>query len=48
MIDRIYDGKTQLSRTLQELVLAAEDVLDLDESGRSQATNYRDTIQSVM
>lgn len=30
--DRIYDGKTQLPKAFQELVLAAEDVLELDEA----------------
>lgn len=32
--DRIYDGKTQLPKAFQELVLAAEDVLELDEAKR--------------
>lgn len=36
VIDRIYDGKTQLPRAFQELVLAAEDVLDLDEEKRKR------------
>ena len=36
VIDRIYDGKTQLPRAFQELVLAAEDVLDLDEAKRKR------------
>jgi hypothetical protein len=34
--DRIYDGKTQLPKAFQELVLAAEDVLDLDETQRKR------------
>jgi hypothetical protein len=34
--DRIYDGKTQLPKAFQELVLAAEDVLDLDEAKRKR------------
>jgi hypothetical protein len=34
--DRIYDGKTQLPKAFQELVLAAEDVLDLDETKRKR------------
>jgi hypothetical protein len=32
--DRIYDGKTQLPKAFQELALAAEDVLELDEAKR--------------
>ena len=32
--DRIYDGKAQLPKAFQELVLAAEDVLELDEAKR--------------
>jgi hypothetical protein len=36
VIDRIYDGKTQLPRAFQGLVLAAEDVLDLDEEKRKR------------
>jgi hypothetical protein len=34
--DRIYDGKTQLPKAFQELVLAAEDVLDLDATKRKR------------
>ena len=34
VVDRLYDGKTQLPRAFQELVLAAETVLDLDEGKR--------------
>jgi len=30
VVDRLYSGKTQLERSLQELVTAAEEVLDLD------------------
>jgi hypothetical protein len=36
VIDRIYDGKTQLPKAFQELVWAAEDVLDLDEAKRKR------------
>lgn len=36
VIDRIYDGKTQLPRAFQELILAAEDMLDLDEEKRER------------
>jgi len=36
VIDRIYDGKTQLPRAFQELVLAAEAMLDLDEEKRKR------------
>jgi len=35
VVDRLYDGKTQLPKAFQELVLAAEDVLDLDEAKRA-------------
>src|SRR6266568_3895442 len=31
VVDRLYDGKTQLTRALQPLVLAAEETLQLDE-----------------
>lgn len=34
VVDRIYDGKTQLPSVFQELVWAAEEVLDLDEEKR--------------
>jgi hypothetical protein len=34
VIDRVYDGKTQLPKAFQELILAAEDVLDLDKEKR--------------
>jgi len=34
--DRVYDGKTQLPKVFQELVLAAEDVLGLDEVKRKR------------
>jgi hypothetical protein len=33
--DRLYDGKTQLTKALQPLVLAAEQTLQLDESKRA-------------
>jgi hypothetical protein len=36
VVDHIYNGKTQLPRAFQELVLAAEDVLDLDEEKRKR------------
>jgi hypothetical protein len=36
VVDRIFDGKTQLPRAFQELVLAAEEVLDLDEDKRKR------------
>jgi len=35
-VDRLYAGKRQLSTSLTELVLAAEDVLELDDTRRSQ------------
>jgi hypothetical protein len=34
VIDRLFDGKTQLTKALQPLLLAAEQTLDLDESKR--------------
>jgi hypothetical protein len=34
VVDRLFDGKTQLTRTLQPLVLAAEATLQLDEDKR--------------
>ncbi len=34
VVDRLYDGKTQLPKALQELVSAAAEVLDLDEIKR--------------
>jgi hypothetical protein len=34
VVDRLYDGKTQLPATLQELVQRAEEVLELDEAQR--------------
>jgi len=34
--EHLYNGKTQLDRSLQELVNAAEEVLDLDESRRQR------------
>jgi hypothetical protein len=34
VVDRLYDGKTQLPKAFQELVLAAENVLELDETTR--------------
>jgi hypothetical protein len=36
VIDRIYDGRTQLPKAFQELVLAAEGVLDLDRDRRQR------------
>jgi hypothetical protein len=36
VVDRLYDGKTQLPKAFQELVLAAENVLDLDETTRQR------------
>ncbi|RME60981.1 transposase [Candidatus Parcubacteria bacterium] len=36
VVDRLYDGKTQLPKAFQELVLAAEEVLDLDEEKRER------------
>lgn len=36
VVDRLYDGKTQLPRAFQPLVLAAEDMLDLDEAKRAR------------
>jgi hypothetical protein len=35
VVDRLFDGKTQLTRALQPLVLAAEETLQLDEEKRS-------------
>ncbi len=34
VVDRLFDGKTQLTRALQPLVLAAEETLQLDEDKR--------------
>jgi hypothetical protein len=34
IVDRLYDGKRQLDKSLPELVLAAEEVLDLSENKR--------------
>jgi len=36
VVDRLYDGKTQLPRVFQTLVQAAEDVLDLDDKKRKR------------
>ena len=36
VVDRLYDGKTQLPKAFQELVLAAEEVLGLDEAKRQR------------
>jgi len=36
VVDRLFDGKTQLTRALQPLVLAAEETLRLDEDQRRQ------------
>ncbi len=36
VVDRLFDGKTQLTRALQPLVLAAEETLRLDEDRRCQ------------
>lgn len=36
VVERLYPGNRQLERSLQELVLAAEAVLDLDESRRKR------------
>jgi len=36
VVDRLFDGKTQLTRALQPLVLAAEETLRLDEDKRRQ------------
>ncbi len=36
VVDRLFDGKTQLTRALQPLLLAAERTLQLDESKRSR------------
>jgi hypothetical protein len=36
VVDRLFDGKTQLTRALQPLVLAAEATLQLDEDKRSR------------
>jgi len=34
VVDRLFDGKTQLARSFEALVLEAEDVLELDEEKR--------------
>src|SRR2546425_2340287 len=34
VVDRLFDGKTQLTRALQPLILAAEETLQLDEDKR--------------
>src|SRR5258706_1310132 len=36
VVDRLFDGKTQLTRALQPLILAAEATLQLDEDKRSR------------
>jgi hypothetical protein len=36
VVDRLFDGKTQLTRALQPLMLAAEESLQLDEPKRSR------------
>jgi hypothetical protein len=36
VVDRLYDGKTQLPKAFQALVLAAEKVLELDETQRQR------------
>jgi hypothetical protein len=36
VVDRLYPGKRQMERSLQELVTAAEEVLELDESRRKR------------
>jgi hypothetical protein len=36
VVDRLFDGKTQLTRALQPLLLAAEETLQLDEDKRRQ------------
>ncbi len=36
VVDRLYDGKTQLPGAFQDLLLAAEQVLDLDEAKRAR------------
>ena len=36
VVDQLYAGKRQLNKSLTQLVLAAEDVLDLDETCRQQ------------
>lgn len=36
VVDRLYNGKTQLALAFQELVVAAEGVLDLDEAKRKR------------
>lgn len=36
VVDRLYDGKTQLPKTFQALVLAAEQMLELDETQRQR------------
>jgi hypothetical protein len=36
VVDRLFDGKTQLTRALQPLMLATEKTLQLDESTRSR------------
>jgi hypothetical protein len=36
VVDRLFDGKTQLTRALQPLMLAAEKTLQLDESKRGR------------
>ena len=36
VVDRLFDGKTQLTRALQPLLLAAEKTLQLDEDTRSR------------
>ena len=37
VVDRLFDGKTQLTRALQPLILAAEETLQLDEDKRRRS-----------
>ena len=41
VVDRLYDGKRQLDKSLQPLLLAAEDVLDLSENRRKNTSLKR-------
>jgi len=36
VVEHLYSGKTQLERSLQPLVAAAEEMLDLDKARRQQ------------
>jgi hypothetical protein len=48
VVDRLFDGKTQLTRALQPLVLAAEETLQLDEDKRRQTIVRMDAVNWLL